>query len=184
MQASASYQDFFTFSPDRQYDGISLMGVMEDLSDYATVIRRLTGWVRPGGRIYFDFAASKERVATSSFITKYIWPGAFRMVYLPELVDAISRSPFEIVLLDNDRTNYYRWARESYRRWVELKGVVLQQADEALWRTFHLMHAGCANIMRDATRGASAYRLLLEMPEPAAQARARAQAREVAVASV
>jgi len=173
LDARAMYQDFFTYAPDRQYAGISLMGVMEDLSDYRTVIRRLTGWVRPGGRIYFDFAASKQRVATSSFITKYIWPGVFRMVYLPELIDAVWRSPFEVVLLDNDRVNYFRWARESDRRWIERRAQVLEQADEATWRTFRLMHAGCANIMRDATRGATAYRMVLEMPASAAQARAR-----------
>lgn len=180
LNAEAMYQDFFTYEPGRQFDGISLMGVLEDLSEYRTVIRRLSGWVRPGGRIYFDFAASKQRHGTSSFITKYIWPGVFRMVYLPELIEAVWRSPFEIVLLDNDRVNYFRWAKESDRRWIERKAQVLLQADEATWRTFRLMHAGCANIMRDATRGATAYRMVLEMPEPAAQARARAEAREVA----
>jgi len=180
MNAAAMYQDFFTYTPDRPFDAVSLMGVMEDLSDYPAVVKRLARWVRPGGRVYLDFAASKERVATSSFITKYIWPGVFRMVYLPELIDALWRSPFEVVLLDNDRINYYRWARESYRRWMERKAAVLEQADEATWRTFRLMHAGCANIMRDATRGATAYRLVLEMPEPAAQARARAETRQAA----
>jgi len=182
LEASAHYQDFFTFTPERQYDGISLMGVIEDLSDYRAVVKRLTSWVRPGGRVYLDFAASKERFATSSFITKYIWPGVFRMVYLPELIEAVWHSPFEIVLLDNDRMNYHRWARESYRRWMDRKAAVLEQADEATWRTFRLMHAGCANIMRDATRGASAYRMVLEMPQPAARATAREQARHVAFA--
>ncbi|HXE79262.1 MAG TPA: class I SAM-dependent methyltransferase [Vicinamibacterales bacterium] len=182
LNAEVFYQDFFTYEPSRQFDAVSLMGVLEDLSDYRTVIERLTTWVRPGGRIYFDFAASKERHATSSFITKYIWPGVFRMVYLPELIEAVWRSPFELVLLDNDRLNYFRWARESDRRWIERKAKVLQQADEETWRTFRLMHAGCANIMRDATRGAAAYRMVLEMPQPAAQARARV--REAVVAGV
>jgi cyclopropane-fatty-acyl-phospholipid synthase len=167
LDASALYQDFFSFTPNRHYDGVSLMGVLEDLSDYHTVMKRLAKWVKPGGRVYLDFAASKERRGTSSFITKYIWPGVFRMVYLPELIEAVRRSPFEISTLHNDRSNYYRWARETYRRWMVRKAEVLEQADEALWRTFRIMHAGTANIMRDATRGVSAYRMVLELPRPA-----------------
>lgn len=164
LDASAQYQDFFTFTPDRQYDGISLMGVLEDLSDYRTVMKRLAKWVKPGARVYLDFAASKQRCGTSSFITKYIWPGLFRMVYLPELIQAVWQSPFDIIAIHNDRANYYRWARESDRRWIARKAAVLQQADESLWRIFRIMHAGTANVMRDATGGVTAYRMVLELP--------------------
>jgi cyclopropane-fatty-acyl-phospholipid synthase len=165
LEARVLYQDFFTFTPERKFDGISLMGVMEDLSDYDAVIARLARWLQPGGRVYLDFAASKERVATSSFITEYIWPGRFRMVYMPELVDAVWNSPFDVVAIENDRANYHRWARESYCRWIDRKPLVLERASEELWRTFHIMHAGVANVMRDWSRGVTAYRMVLELPE-------------------
>jgi cyclopropane-fatty-acyl-phospholipid synthase len=184
LEASALYQDFFSFTPNRHYDGISLMGVLEDLSDYHAVMKRLAKWVKPGGRVYLDFAASKERCGTSSFITKYIWPGVFRMVYLPELIEAVWQSPFEIMTLHNDRSNYYRWAREIYRRWMARKAEVLEQADEAVWRTFRIMHAGTANIMRDATCGVSAYRMVLELPRPAAKGEAQEHGQPVRWAHV
>jgi cyclopropane-fatty-acyl-phospholipid synthase len=57
-----------------------MMGVIEDLSDYPRVMERVTRWVRPGGRIYCDFASADNRFNTSAFVTKYIWPGTFRMV--------------------------------------------------------------------------------------------------------
>jgi cyclopropane-fatty-acyl-phospholipid synthase len=160
LKAAVLYQDFFSFAPERQFDGVSMMGVMEDLSDYPRVLRRLEAVVRPGGRIYLDFAASIYPV--SSFITKYIWPGTFRMVHMPELVDALSRSPFEIVELANDRLNYYLWAVGVYRRWMERKDEVLARGDEATWRTFQLLYAGGAELMSSAARQATAHRMVLE----------------------
>jgi cyclopropane-fatty-acyl-phospholipid synthase len=164
IPATVLYQDFFTFKPDRKYDGISLMGVLEDLSDYRLTIKRLADWVKPAGRIYLDFAAARERFGTSSFITKYIWPGLFRMVYMPELVAAIWQSPFEIVECHNDRVNYHLWARQSYSRWMEQKAAITERASEALWRTFRIMHAGTASVMSHPANGVSAYRMVLELP--------------------
>jgi cyclopropane-fatty-acyl-phospholipid synthase len=162
LSADLMYQDFFDYDPGEQYDAVSAMGVIEDLSDYQRVMRCLAKLVKPGGRVFLDFATSKERFGTASFITKYIWPGTFRMVYLPELMDAISQSVFELMDMRNDRHNYYLWARENYRRWIEHKAEVVAKKGEALWRTFHLMHAGTTAVMRDAESGVSAYRMVLQ----------------------
>jgi cyclopropane-fatty-acyl-phospholipid synthase len=164
VQATILYQDFFAFRPHEKYDGIALMGVLEDLSDYRAVMTRLTEWVKPRGRVYLDFAAARQPFGTSSFITKYIWPGLFRMVYLPELISAIWHSPFEIVELHNDRRNYHLWARQSYSRWIEQKTAVIERASEQLWRTFRIMHAGTANVMSDSSDGVTAHRMVLERP--------------------
>jgi cyclopropane-fatty-acyl-phospholipid synthase len=165
LHATLTYQDFFTYNPDEQYDAVALMGVLEDLSDYEAVITRLRRWVKPGGKVYLDFAAARQRFGTSSFITKYIWPGTFRMVYLPELITAIWKSPFDIVELHNDARNYRMWAEESYRRWLEQKATVIARAGEQLWRTFRIMHAGTVNVMSDPSYGVTAYRMVLEYPQ-------------------
>ena len=83
------------------------------------------------------------------------------MVYMPELIASITESPFEIVELHNDRHNYYLWARESYRRWMEHKDMVVARAGEELWRTFRIMHAGTANVMGNPECGVGAYRIVL-----------------------
>lgn len=58
---------------------ISMMGVIEDLSDYPRVLERLAELVKPGGRIYLDYTSGKVQFGTSSFITKYVWPGTFQL---------------------------------------------------------------------------------------------------------
>jgi cyclopropane-fatty-acyl-phospholipid synthase len=160
LEADVLYQDFFTYEPTEPFDGVSAMGVMEDLADYRAVVNRLSRIVRPGGRVYFDFATSLEPVST--FITKYIWPGTFRMVDLPELVGRLGRSPFQIVALYNDRRNYYLWARGMHDRWIQRRADVLQRASEATWRTFRLLYAGGTHVMSEPSCNASAYRMVLE----------------------
>lgn len=70
IDGEALYQDFFTYEPAEPFDGISMMGVMEDLSDYARIMKRLPRLLKPGGRVYLDLAASKEPDPTASFIAK------------------------------------------------------------------------------------------------------------------
>jgi cyclopropane-fatty-acyl-phospholipid synthase len=165
LPAQVLYQDFFTYEPKEPYDAISLMGVMEDLSDYRRVLRRLSGWIKPGGRIYFDFAAERERFGTHSFITTYIWPGTFRMVFMPEFVEAVRESPFELQEVYNDRRNYYLWMRKASERWMEQREVAIREHGERVYRMFLLLWVSIAMNMDRASHSATAYRVVLEFPK-------------------
>ena len=164
FDATASYQDFFTYQPGRRFNAISCMGVIEDLSDYPRVMARFAELLKPGGRAYLDYAAGKVPFGTSSFVTKYVWPGTFRMVYVPELLTAIDQSSIQLVGLYNDRRNYYLWARNGQRRWVENRAKVVAQAGEELYRLFNLLFMGTAGVMSDPAQTVSAYRMVLELP--------------------
>jgi cyclopropane-fatty-acyl-phospholipid synthase len=159
--AQAIYQDFFTFQPGRRFDAISCMGVIEDLSDYPKVMTRYAELLKPGARAYLDFAAGKVPVATSSFITKYVWPGTFRMVYMPELMEAIDKSAIQLQAVWNDRHNYYLWARNGAQRWVENREQVIAQTSEEIYRLFHLLFLGTAGVMSSPRQDVTAYRMLL-----------------------
>lgn len=164
LDASASYQDFFTYRPGKKYGGISMMGVIEDLSDYPHVLELLAGLLKPGGRVYLDFAAGKVPFGTSSFITKHVWPGTFRMTYVPELMAALDRSPLQLVGLYNDRRNYHLWAKNGLQRWIENREEIVRLAGEETWRMFRLLFAGTAGVMNDPTYEVTAYRMVLELP--------------------
>jgi cyclopropane-fatty-acyl-phospholipid synthase len=164
LDAAVAYQDFFTYSPGRRFAAISVMGVIEDLSDYPRVMARLAELLHPGGRVYLDFATCRERVGTSSFVTRHVWPGSFRPVYMPELMAAIDRSPLEVVGLWNDRRNYHLWAKKGHQRWLEHRDEVVQSAGEETWRLFRLLFAGAAGAHDDPTYAGTAYRMTLELP--------------------
>jgi cyclopropane-fatty-acyl-phospholipid synthase len=162
--AEVRYQDFFSFEPEEPFNGIVMSGVIEDLSDYQLVMQRLPRYLKPGGRVYMDFATTRERFDTSSFITRYIWPGTFRLVHMPEFMEAVDRSPFEVVGIYRDRHNYYLWSKHGYDRWMANKATVVAQAGIERWRMMRLLIAGSAALMHDTSRGAGAARVVLELP--------------------
>jgi len=162
LDAELLYQDFFTFEPGRQFDAISLMGSIEELADYPEVMRRLSRWLRPGGLIYLDFAAVDRPFGVASFVTKYVWPGAFKMVYLPGFTRALGSVEFDIVDIRNDRRNYYLWAKGGYDNWMRRREEILEVTDERTWRLMRLLMAGTAHLMSGHSVWATAYRVVLE----------------------
>jgi cyclopropane-fatty-acyl-phospholipid synthase len=163
FDASVHYQDFFTFEPGRRFDAISCMGVIEDLSDYPRVMKRYSELLKPGARAYLDFASGKVPFGTSSFVTKHVWPGTFRMVYMPELMEAIDHSRMQLAGVYNDRRNYYLWARNGHQRWVENRNAVIEQAGVEMYRLFRLLFMGTAGVMSNPDQAVSAYRMVLEL---------------------
>lgn len=163
LNASVQYQDFFTFEPGRRFDAISCMGVIEDLSDYRRVMKRFSELLVPGGRAYLDFAAGKVPFGTSSFVTKHVWPGTFRMVYMRELMAAIDNSRMQLTGVYNDRRNYYLWARNGHDRWVENRNEVIEQAGVETYRLFRLLFMGTAGVMSNPAQDVTAYRMVLEL---------------------
>lgn len=165
LDVEVLYQDFFTYQPAQRYDAISMMGVIEDLSDYRQVMRRLAAWIKPGGRVYCDFAAQRERFSTPSFITAYIWPGTFRMVFMPEFIEAVRESPFELHQVLNDRRNYYLWTHKMSERWMAHREAVVREYGERVYRMFLLLFASISMSMDRRSHSPTAYRVVLELPE-------------------
>jgi cyclopropane-fatty-acyl-phospholipid synthase len=167
LKGTVLYQDFFTFEPGHRYDGISMMGVMEDLSDYPLVMKHLRGLLAPGGRIYCDFAASPRRYGIASVVTKYVWPGKFRMVYMPQFDRAATAAGFDIVELENDRRNYHLWTKKVHERWLERREEALAIVDERMWRLMRLLMAGVSHSMGPTATVDTAYRVVLGWRSPA-----------------
>ncbi|HME03537.1 MAG TPA: class I SAM-dependent methyltransferase [Solirubrobacteraceae bacterium] len=170
LDAHTLYQDFFTYEPHRQFDAISLMGSIEDLANYRSVMLRLGRWLRPGGRIYMDFAAKDRPWGISTFISQHVWPGAFRLVYLPSFTRALARSHFDVVALENDRRNYHLWPLKGLERWTDRRAEIVAATDERTWRLMSLLMAGAAHLMGEHSILFTAYRVTLESraaPQPA-----------------
>jgi cyclopropane-fatty-acyl-phospholipid synthase len=167
--ADVAYQDVFTFEPAQQFDAISMMGVLEDISNYHLILARVASWLRPGGRVYCDFASASRRFGVPSFVTKYVWPGKFRMVYLPEFVRAVVGAGLDLVELHNDKQNYFLWTKGVHERWLQHHEEIVGVADEQLWRLMRLLFAGTAEVMNPQSGRNTAYRVVLERRSPISQ---------------
>jgi cyclopropane-fatty-acyl-phospholipid synthase len=183
LNATAHYQDFFTYRPEHRFHGISLMGSIEDLSDYRAVMRRLQAWLVPGGRIYMDFAARDRPWGIATFVTKYVWPGAFRMVYLPSFTRALARSHFDVVEMKNDRRNYHLWPKKGLERWTARRQEIVAATDERTWRLMRILMAGTAHVMSPRSIWATAYRVVLESRAAPARITDAFKARDGAIAA-
>jgi len=162
LSADLRYQDFFTYEPGRQFDAINLMGSIEELSDYPRVFGRIAQWLRPGGLVYLDFASVDRAFGVATFVTRYVWPGAFRMLHMPGFMKALGEVEFDVVDIRNDRRNYHLWARGGYERWMRRHDEVVAAADERAWRLMRLLMAGTAHLMSERSGWATAYRVVLE----------------------
>jgi cyclopropane-fatty-acyl-phospholipid synthase len=169
LHGDARYADFFAYEPGRRFDAISMMGVLEELSDYRTVLRRVSEWLKPDGMLYLDFAAVARRFQVSSFVAKYVWPGAFRMVHFPQFLSAVDGSPFELVAVEEDRRNYYLWTHKALERWVAHHDEAVAMSDERTYRVIRMLGASTCFIMGPRSTRATAYRVLLRRRQDGAR---------------
>src|SRR5262249_32154112 len=90
------------------------------------------------------------------------WPGNTTPLQLSDYLDAVSRTPFELLRVTNDRRNYLlttkHWAENLDRH----RDEIVARWGERLYRRFRLYLWGCVHSF--STDDVTAYRLLLELP--------------------
>ena len=152
-------EHFFEHRPTARYNAIVNLGATEHLPNYRATVRRYHELLEPGGRVYLDACAARERNDVSSFSERYIFRGNGTPIHLPGYVDAVTRSPMQILTVINDRNNY----RLTSKRWAEGLDAHRAEAEgrwgRAQYRRFRLYLWGCVDAFRrDALQ---AYRVVL-----------------------
>ena len=165
LRADLLYADFFEYEPKEQFDAIVMIGVIEELADFAGVMQRISRWLKPGRRAYIDFMAATRDFIFPSFVSKYIYQGITCRVYMPKFVEAVTGSPFELMSVHNDRRNYYLTAKRWYERYEESAGEVRRRYGERTYRMFRMYLAGAAYMLDDPSHLTTAFRVFLELPE-------------------
>ena len=85
-------------------------------------------------------------------------------VYLPKFVEAVTRSPFELTAIHNDRRNYYLTCKTWFERYEANAEAVRHKHGERTYRMFRLYLAGAAAMLDDPSHLTTAYRVFLELP--------------------
>ena len=143
------FESIYAYQSRERYDAIVLLGVMEHLPDYDGLMQRFAALLKPNGRVYMDFSAVRRKYGISSVAYRYVFPGNHTPVFLPELLAAASRNPFEPIVVHNDRHSYFltlqAWARNlqaSRSALVALVGESTVRLFEIyLWATAHTLGA-------------------------------------------
>ena len=156
-------QDFLNYAAPAPYDAIVILGVMEHLPDYPAVLRQFQELLKPGGRVYLDASAFREKYSKPTFVSRYIFPGDHSYFCLHEFLAAVARTPMEVLAVHNDRHNYFLTCTAWAEKLEAARDEIVSRWGETLYRRFRLYLWGSAHAF--LTRGMDAYRVVLERPK-------------------
>jgi cyclopropane-fatty-acyl-phospholipid synthase len=155
-------QDFLAYRSPEPYDAIVILGVMEHLPDYPAVLRQVQRLLKPGGRVYLDASASRDKYDKPGFIARYIFPADHAFLCLHDFLHAVAKSPLEVLTVDNDRHNYFLTCKAWAENLEAAREDIVVRWGETLYRRFRLYLWGSAQAF--LSRGAEAFRVVLERP--------------------
>jgi len=148
-------------SPD-PYDAIVILGVMEHLPDYPAVLRQFQHLLKPGGRVYLDASAFREKYSKPTFVSRYIFPGDHSYFCLHEFLTAVAKTQLEVLAVYNDRHSYYLTCKAWAENLEAARDEIINRWGETLYRRFRLYLWGSAYAFH--SRGMDAYRVVLQRP--------------------
>ncbi|HEY9052230.1 MAG TPA: class I SAM-dependent methyltransferase [Gammaproteobacteria bacterium] len=156
-------QDFMEYTSAEPYDAIVILGVMEHLPNYAAVLRQFERLLKPGGRVYLDASAFREKYSKPTFISRYIFPGDHSYFCLHAFLTAVTKTPLELLTVLNDRHNYYLTCKAWAENLESASDDIINRWGDMLYRRFRLYLWGSAYAF--LSRSMDAYRVVLQRPE-------------------
>jgi cyclopropane-fatty-acyl-phospholipid synthase len=157
--------DLFEYRPDRKYDAIVIMGVIEHLPDYLRVLQKFISLLKPGGRIFLDGSACTRKYELSSFMVKYIYPGNHSFLVLDDFLNKLAKTPLQVQEIFNDRMSYFHTFVEWAKNFDAHKDFVIARFGEFDYRRFRLYLWGAA--YEFLSRSLDCYRMIIQLPEDA-----------------
>jgi cyclopropane-fatty-acyl-phospholipid synthase len=162
------FSDLLEYKTERKYDAIVIMGVIEHLPQYKTVLEKFASLIKPGGRIFLDGSACIKKYELSSYMVKYIYGGNHSFLVLHDFLEQLTKTPLEVLEIFNDRHSYFltflQWARNFDRN----REAVIKQFGEFNYRRFRLYLWGAA--YEFLSRSLECYRMVIERPREHASA--------------
>lgn len=162
-------EHFLEFDPSEPFDAIVNLGVTEHLPDYRRTLTQYARLLKPGRRVYLD-AYSGRKHGMPSFISKWVFEGNTSPLCLDEYLTEVAKTPFEVVVVKNDRHNYFL----SCKKWAENleahRGEVIARWGQHLYRRFVLYLWSAANSFETGTL--SAHHMILQLPSASSAPRA------------
>jgi cyclopropane-fatty-acyl-phospholipid synthase len=145
------------------YDGVVIFGVIEHIPNYARFCRRVWDALKPGGRLYLDASATKEKYALSAFARRYTWQGAHSCLALPDMIEELIFHGFKICEVRNGTSDYERTMRLWALRLDRNHDYIAARWGESVYRSFRVfLWGGVAGFQDDRLQ---AYTLVAQRGE-------------------
>jgi cyclopropane-fatty-acyl-phospholipid synthase len=143
-------QDFLEHRPEKPYDAIVIYGVIEHIPNYRRFCARAWECLAPGGRIYMDASASKEKYLMSAFTRHYIWHGTHTFLALPDVLQELLWHGFEIEEVKRETRDYELTMRHWAERFDAARDFIVERWGEKVYRAFRVyLWGGCRAMHTD-----------------------------------
>jgi cyclopropane-fatty-acyl-phospholipid synthase len=152
----------YEYEPGFKFDAIVNLGVTEHLPDYARSLATYQRLLKPGGKVYLDASACREKYKFHSFITKHIYPGNCSPLCLHDYLKHLAKTPFRLLGIWDDRRSYELTARHWAQNLERNRESIVQACGESTFRKFHVYLWGTVDVFRRDIM--QAYRWVLELP--------------------
>ncbi|HEY6120969.1 MAG TPA: class I SAM-dependent methyltransferase [Pyrinomonadaceae bacterium] len=156
-------EHFFEHKTDWPYDAIVNCGVTEHLPDYRKTLAKYHELLKPGGNVYLDASAAREKYRSVTFGTRHIYPGNHSQLCLHDYLAHFAHTPFQLKVVHDDGHSYYLTLRHWAENLDRHRSEVATRWGESLYRKFQVYLWGCVdNFVKDRFQ---AYRMVLHLPQ-------------------
>jgi cyclopropane-fatty-acyl-phospholipid synthase len=153
-------EDLLDHYPSRPYDHAVIYGVIEHIPNYRRFCERVWSALRPGGRLYLDASATKEKYAASPFTREFTWRGPHSCLALQDLVEELLFHGFEVLEVRQETRDYELTMTHWAQRLDAARATVGERWGEELYRAFRIFLWGGAHAFR--TNRLQAYSLVAQ----------------------
>lgn len=131
-------EDFLTHHPAEPYDAIVIYGVIEHIPTYRKFAEQVWRCLKPGGRLYLDASATREKWEASAFTRHFTWRGAHSFLCLQDLIQELVFAGFDIVRVKEETRDYGLTMRHWAERFDAQHSMVAARWGEPLYRAHRL----------------------------------------------
>lgn len=142
------------------YDAVVIFGVIEHIPTYGLFCRRVWDALKPGGRLYLDASATRQKYAASAFTRRYTWQGPHSCLALPDMIEELLFHGFAIRDVRNGTRDYERTMTAWALRLEVAEDMIAERWGQYVYRAFHVFLWGGAQGFR--SNRLQAYTLVAE----------------------
>jgi cyclopropane-fatty-acyl-phospholipid synthase len=160
LPAEVVLSDFLEFETDQPFDHAVIFGVIEHIPNYSRFCSKVWDVLKPGGRLYLDASATKEKYAVSPVTRAYTWPGHHAFLGLQDMTQELLFHGFEIVEVRRETRDYELTITHWAERFERARPDIIQRWGEQTYRAFRIFLWGGAHAF--STNRLQAYHLVAE----------------------
>jgi cyclopropane-fatty-acyl-phospholipid synthase len=137
-------QDVLKHRPAEPYDHAVIYGVIEHIPYYRRFCARVWDALKPGGRLYLDASATKEKFAISPFTRNYTWTGAHSFFNLQGMLAEMLYHGFEVIEVRRETRDYELTIKHWAERLDAAHEAIAARWGEDVHRAFRIfLWGGC-----------------------------------------